>query len=123
MGEGDAPKPPGDLAPRGRGRRFWRSVTGEHELRPDELELLAEACRLLDLTDRLRAEAAEAPVVVDGRTNPALVELRLTREQLRKTLSVLALPDDQDGEVEPAVRDFRSHRARKAARARWSAGA
>ena len=115
--------PPADLVSRGRGRRFWRAVLDDHELRPDELELLAEACRLLDLADRLRVETQEGPLLVDGRTHPLLVELRQVREQLRKTLSVLAFPDEVADEQTPELADFRSWRARKAARARWDRGA
>jgi hypothetical protein len=43
-----------------RGARFWAAVTEAYELaRPDELELLAEGCRLFCLADELR-EAVEA---------------------------------------------------------------
>jgi hypothetical protein len=115
------PAPPGDLVDRGVG--FWRAVCEDHELRPDELELLAEACRLLDLADRLRAETAGGPLLVDGRTHPLLVELRQVREQLRKSLSVLAFPDEVADADSPELADFRSWRARKAARARWDRGA
>jgi hypothetical protein len=120
MAEDRTPEPPADLRPRGRGRKFWRQVVADHELRPDEGELLAEMARMLDLADRLREAADAAPVVVDGRTNPVLVELRLLRQELRRGLSQLALPDPDAPEA-PAVppSSMRSHRARKAARARW----
>ena len=117
------PAPPSDLKPRGRGRRFWRTVVDGFDLRPDELELLAEAARLLDLADRLREAAADAPVVVDGRTHPALVELRQVRQELRRHLAQLALPDPDAGEVSAEVATLRTIKARKAARARWDRGA
>ena len=117
------PAPPSDLPARGRGRKFWRAVLADHELRPDELELLAECCRMMDLADRLRDTAADAPVVVDGRTHPALVELRQVRQELRRHLGQLALPDPDAGEVSAEVATLRTIKARKAARARWDRGA
>ena len=94
----------------------------DNELRVDELELLAEACRQLDLLDALR-EAAR-PLVVDGRMHPAVVEARQVRVELRRTLAQLCLPDPEAEaeEVPPEVADFRSARARKAAVARWHGG-
>ena len=117
------PAPPSDLTARGRGRKFWRAVLADHELRADEVELLAECCRMMDLADRLRAAAAEAPVVVDGRTHPALVELRQVRQELRRHLAQLALPDPDAGEVSQDVATLRTIKARRAARARWDRGA
>jgi hypothetical protein len=120
VGDDRVPAPPSDLIPRGRGRRFWRAVLTDHDLRADELELLAETCRMLDLTDRLRAAADDAPVVVDGRTSPALVELRQVRQELRRQMAQLALPDEVDDRTLPAsVANMRTVRARKAARMRW----
>ena len=116
-------KPPSDLAPRGRGRRFWRAVVAEHELRSDEHELLAESCRMLDLLDALRDEA-DGVLLLDGKVHPAVVEQRQVREQLRKTLGVLAIPEvEVDGPDLADVADYRTWRARKAARARWDRGA
>jgi len=57
-----APRPPADLKPKGRGRRFWRQVHTEFDFGADDLELLAETCRILDLVDQLR-EAADPPVI------------------------------------------------------------
>ncbi len=113
--------PPSALASRGRGRRFWRAVLVENELRADEVELLAECCRMLDLLDNLRA--AGSPLVVDGKMHPAIVETRQVRMELRRTLAQLCFPDPEAGEeLSPKVATMRSHRARKAARARWSHG-
>jgi hypothetical protein len=114
--------PPSDLVPRGRGRRFWRGVTGAYDLRPDELELLAEACRQLDLLEALRSAATS--VLLGERVHPALVEARQVRQELRRTLAQLCLPDDSEEDaVTLEMANARSWRARKAARARWSHGA
>ena len=117
------PAPPSDLTARGRGRKFWRAVLADHELRADEVELLAECCRLLDLTERLREAAADAPLLVNGRTHPLLTELRQVRQQLRLHLAQLALPDPDGGEVSQDVATLRTIKARRAARARWDRGA
>jgi hypothetical protein len=91
-----------------------------------DLELLAETCRILDLVDQLW-EAASPPIVeaLSGpKTNPALVELRQQRIELRRHLGQLNLPDldDDAEELPPEVVDLRSTRARRAARARWDRG-
>ena len=110
-GQFRAPDPPSDLVSRGRGRKFWRAVTGEFVVSAQELELIAEVCRTLDLLDRLRDEFADEQVVVDGRTHPLLVEQRLVRQELRLALSTLGLSDDGE--------PLSSRHARRAAEARW----
>lgn len=105
-------KPPADLVPRGRGRRFWRAMTAEYTLRVDEIEVLAESARMLDLLDVLRERVAEDGPVVDGSrgqvvVHPALVELRQVRQELRRTLGQLGIPDEADEEqpgARPALR-------------------
>lgn len=82
---------PADLTPEGRGASFYEAVTTTYELGPDELELLAEVARMLDLLDALR-EATTAPVIATDRgpiVHPALVEARQVREALRKSLHAL----------------------------------
>ncbi len=44
------PNPPDHLSTRS--RRFWRSVVGQYELQPHELELLRRACEASDQADR-----------------------------------------------------------------------
>ena len=110
----DASRPlpvPSDLKPRGRGRRFFRAVTAEFEPDPHEVELLAEAARMLDLVDRLREATADVPLEVDGKTHPLIVELRQVRSDLRLLLSSFAW---EDGDTP------NSRRARRAAEVRWA---
>ena len=86
------------------GKRLWTAVSCDFELDPPELELLAEACRTLDLIAQLRAEAAESGLVIAPsqgvRVHPAVVEARQQRLALAKLLSALGLPkglaDDQE---------------------------
>jgi hypothetical protein len=109
--------PPGDLGARGAG--FWCAVVEDHELRPDELVLLAETCRQLDLLDALR-EVPGPLVTGDGKVHPAVVEARQVRAELRRFMAQLNLPDaDADAPLSAEVQQLRSHRARRAARARW----
>jgi hypothetical protein len=111
-----SPQAPHDLAERG--AAFWREVVGAYDLRPDERELLGEACRALDRLDELReAVKTGGLVVTDSRgrvaLHPAAVEERQVRNVLRLTLAQLALPDESGD-------DAKAHRARAAADARWS---
>ena len=110
-GSAPAPKPPDDLRKRGRGRKFWKQVVAEFELAPHEAEMLAEACRCLDHCDRLREQLEDAPLLVDGKTHPLVIELRLTRNDLRLLLTSMGWGD----EVETTT----TRRARHAAAARW----
>lgn len=111
------PAPPADLTPRGRGRRFWSGVVGAYEFRPDEHELLAEACRMLDLADELREAVGREGLTAVGSkgqtvAHPLLAELRSVRAELRLVFRQLGLPDAA-GETDA------SRSARRAAGARW----
>lgn len=108
-------------APKGldkRGRKFWRDVVSDYELRPDELVLLESACKCIDLIDNLEAGMAGQPLTVKGsmgqeREHPLLSEARQQRALLNRTLVQLKLPDDAAG-AKP-----NPHRA--AAQSRWQA--
>lgn len=111
------PRPPAGLKRGGRGRRFWDEVAGAYEFRPDERELLAEACRMLDAADKLRAVVGRDGLTSTGSkgqtvVHPLLAELRSTRSELRLVFRQLGLPD-AEGE-----RDT-SKSARHAAETRW----
>ena len=80
------------------------------------------------------SDAGDAPVLwrgprgghgrlLRGVNHPALVELRQVRQELRRHLAQLALPDPDAGEVSAEVATLRTIKARKAARARWDRGA
>jgi hypothetical protein len=111
-------KPPADLKPRGRGRKFVRSLE-VFELRADEAELALEAARRLDLADELRKAVEREGLTAEGSmgqtvVHPLLAELRATRAELRQTFRQLGLPDPATGETDV------SRSARAAAEARWS---
>lgn len=107
-----------------RGQAFWQSTRDKYELTDGELEILAEACRTLDVLDVLAAEiATNGPMTVGASgqpvVHPAVGEARGQRLALHRLLAGLSLPDS-DGQT---IRSARSIRGTTAARARWAAQA
>lgn len=110
------------VAPKGlqvKGKRLWRDITSGYELRADELRILEDACREVDLIERLEAELSTAPLVVNGSmgqpvAQPLVQEIRQHRGVLARLLTSLKLPDD-----EAAGGSDRASAARAAAIARW----
>ena len=99
---------------------FWRKITKKFELRDDELRILEDSCREMDLIDRLEEALEGADLTVRGSqgqpvANPLVQEVRQHRGQLKSLLGSLKLPDEP-GE---AAGSSRSESARKAAEARW----
>lgn len=86
----EIPKPPKGL--KAAGRRLWRSVLGDFELDEHEVVLLRQAAHAADLCDDLQAVVdAEGPML-DGRTHPAVVELRQQRIALARLIVALRVP-------------------------------
>jgi len=77
------------------GRRLWDAVTTRWELDQHEAELLEQAARTLDLVDRLTRETEQQPLLVDGKPNPLLAEVRHQRIVLGRLLAQLRIPDDR----------------------------
>lgn len=86
------------------GRRLWQAVLEEFELEEQELTLLRQAVRVADTCDELHRLVLEAGLIVDGKSNPALVELRLQRILLARLIVALRVPL---GEEEAASRSQR----------------
>jgi hypothetical protein len=104
-------------------RRIWRSITDTYELRADELRVLEDACREVDLIERLEEALDGADLIVHGSqgqpvANPLVQELRQHRGTLKALLGSLKLPDEDGRQAES-----RSSSARAAAQARWRRGA
>ncbi len=123
------PAAPSQLKPGGRGRRFWRATIARCELSDHELQLLAEACGVLDLIDVLAvAIERDGPLSTGSRgqpvTNPAVQEVRLQRHLLAKLLSALALPEPEDEKPEPREGGWTTpaESGRAAVRRRWDRG-
>lgn len=119
------PRPPRGLAKDG--RRFWRQVTDDYRLRPDELAVLERACRVLDDLAVLDGEMADEPPVVEGSmgqvvAHPLLAERRHHADLLTRLVRQLGLPDEPGvAEAQRAVERGKvaSLQAKRAVRARW----
>jgi hypothetical protein len=103
--------------------KLWRGLVNAYELRPDELRILEDACREIDLVERMEVELADAELVVPGSTrqptaHPLVEEVRLHRALTARLLNALRLPDDAADRA-PL---HRSVRARDAANQRWRRG-
>lgn len=103
--------------------QVWDEITGTYRLRPDELRILEEACREIELVDRLEEALKDADLVVRGSqgqpvANPLVQEVRQHRQVVKSLLGSLKLPDE-DGRQQ----ESRSASARAAANARWRRGA
>ena len=119
MLKGRTMKTPAGLTPRGRGAAFYRTATERFDFRPDELELLLETCRQLDLCEKLHGILAKEGPRLGDRVHPCAVELRLARDLLRKMTAQLAIPDG-DPEDADAAMSPRSRKAQRAAQTRWN---
>lgn len=114
MSTTDKPAAPSGLGPRG--LAFWQAVVDAYSLAADEVEVLIEVCRHLDLLDRLEAALAEGgPVLPSGKLHPAVNALRSARSEARALLAMLGLPQAGGG----VVRGGRAQAASRAARSRW----
>lgn len=104
-------------------KRLWTDITASYDLRSDERRILEDACREVDIIERLEVEFRTADTMVKGSmgqlvASPLLQELRQHRAVAARLLGMLKLPDE-DGRQQESV----SNAARKAANARWSRGA
>lgn len=105
------------------GLKLWRDVAKTHDLREDEIRLLERACRVLDTLAGLDTALDGADLILEGSrgqaiANPLLTERRLHEETLGRLLRQIGL---QDEDAEPGSAGFSdSHKARRAAMARWN---
>lgn len=96
-----APEAPAELQVSG--RRLWDAALDGQQFDVHEELLLMEACRTVDLLDRLAAEAATGPLTVvnqkgDRITNPVVVEARQQKLVLARLLASLRMPSGESGE-------------------------
>lgn len=110
-------------APKGlaaKGKRVWKEVTKNYELRTDELDILEDICRESDLIDKLEADLVDAPLMVKGSqgqdvANPLISEVRQHRATKKSLWASLKLPDDGN------VTSIAGNQQRDAAQSRWAA--
>ena len=106
------------------GRKFWRAIMADFQLAgPHESALLEQACRELDIIDRLDDELADADLVINTPAhgevaNRLLSEVQQHRTAFRLLLRDLKLPADPAMDTKSsdvvhlgASRTRRSHRA------------
>lgn len=113
-------------APQGLGDKakvVWNEIANNYDLRIDELRVLEDACREIDLIERLEEALQGADLIVTGSmgqpvASPLVQELRQHRGVLARLLGWLKLPDDEA----PAAGNT-SASARQAAMTRWGRGA
>jgi len=114
-------KPPRNLGERG--QELWDSIAPPvYELRPDELRILADACREADLVERLYEDLEKESLRAQGYNgqpvaDPVLSEIRQHRALLNTLLKSLKIPDTAGGAARKQAHT--SEQARMAARARW----
>jgi hypothetical protein len=86
-------KPRAPEGARAAGRRLWRSIVDEFELDEHELALLRQAVRVVDTIDALQAVVdRDGVLTVEGKTHPAVVELRQQRLVLARLIVALRVP-------------------------------
>lgn len=115
QGTDSLPNPPVELGVRG--SELWRSVLEDHELRPDEMRVLEDACREVDLIELLEDGLRGAPLTARGSqgqpvANPLIQEIRQHRALVVRLLGSLKLRSE--GQEESDGRD-RAQKARRAA--------
>jgi hypothetical protein len=96
------PPAPSGIGPRG--RRLWRSIVGAYALADHELVLLAEACRVVDRLEEIRAVVERDGSMVVGSKNqmvmhPGILEERQQRDLLARLIARLSLPADDEAEA------------------------
>jgi hypothetical protein len=114
------PKMPANLGTEG--KLIWTSITKAHDLGPDAVRILTDACREADIVQRLEDELRDSPLMVTGSqgqlvASPLVSEVRQHRSVLSALLKALRLPVTAD--VARMAEQETSEKARAAARARW----
>lgn len=103
------------------GRELWRDIAeaDRWQLRPDELRILGDACRLADSIATLETAMEGQETLIQGARpgqmvlNPIITEIRMCRSTMATLLKQLKLPDEVN------TTQTRSFGARQAAAARW----
>jgi len=118
------PRPPRNLGERG--QELWDSIIPTYELKPDEMQILIDACREADLIERLGDALESGDLISRGSMGqevpaPTLSEIRQHRALLNTLLKSLKLPETAASASRK--RAHVSEQARMAARTRWGSGA
>ena len=105
------------------GRKLWRSIDDVFDFaeEPGKVQILTQACRVVDVVAELDDAADEAPLTVKGSMgqqviSPFIAEARVQRALLAQLLGRLGLPDTEEDD-DPAAR--RREAGKAGARGRW----
>lgn len=102
------------------GKRIWAKVSDAYELRVDELDILEDVCREVDMIASLEKELRTTGLMTTGSmgqavVNPLVAELRQHRATKKSLWAALKLPAE-DGEAEVPVNG-----QRQGGYSRWAA--
>lgn len=132
--KGNIPPPPAELVPAEPGEpeagyELWQSIRAVgYDLRPDELNLLLNACHEQTLIAALQKQSSEVvrsgDYYVTGSQgqlviNPIFAEIARHRGLLASLLRQMKLPDEDSGEDEGSQETI-SEKASRAANTRWA---
>jgi|SRR5882757_107301 len=113
-------KPPSGLGDRA--LELWNGIanSASYSLRIDELLILTDACREVDLIDRMEREQGRGELTATGSQGqpvaaPLIAELRQHRSMVANLMKQLKLPGSGDGRTQQST----TEKARMAANARW----
>mgnify|MGYP000271212375 FL=1 len=113
---------------KGPGSRLWKEIVALYDLRPDELQVLEEACRETNLVSEMRLELQKSKILTTGSmgqtvVHPLVAELGKHRATVAALLRQLKLPDAPSGVASPQADagkpSANSDRARAVAHGRW----
>lgn len=105
-------------------KRMWKGYIDEYALNPGEQRVLEDACREIDLIERMEVEIKKlgAKLTTKGSMgqvveHPLVKEIRQHRATLSQLLARIKLPDEDEGAADG------SGPARALANQRWRRGA
>lgn len=104
---------------------FWDEVTGKYGLRPDELRVLRDVCKMMDTIERLEDEASTADLYLEGSMgqqvlNGVFGELRQHKLSLGRLMAQLKLPDSGGATGRASAAGSRSEAGRNLVAMRWN---
>lgn len=110
----------------GAGAKVWRSLVSEYQFRADELQILEDACREIDLVAQLDKALAAGDMLTAGSmgqpvVNPLVKEIGNHRLIVKQLFAQLKIPDGEAASA--ASRSANSDKGRAVALARWNRSA
>ena len=86
------------------GLRLWNRVLADYEMAEHEEAVLLQACRIVDVLDRLQLQIDTHELVIESpqgsKVNPAVVEFRQQAVTLAKCMASLRIPLDDEQKID-----------------------